>query len=172
MITKRIIQISIATLFILTSSLAFGQINVDTDERIRVWQRKRELEKFSKMKESKVIEYTWEMLTKIDEGCYLMEMPQQHYYYLGDITSSRNGNYLRSGKGICSTANEYYQCTWKRDFKHGKGIMQKADGSFICAEWKWDKLQKDKARPATDEEIVAFKEEIERLHSLVRMCKR
>ena len=50
--------------------------------------------------------------------------------------------------------------------------MQKADGSFICAEWKWDKLQKDKARPATDEEIVAFKEEIERLHSLVRMCKR
>ena len=111
MITKRIIQISIATLLILTSSLAFGQINVDTDERIREWQRKRELEKFSKMKERKVIEYTWEMLTKIDDGCYLMEMPQQHYYYLGDITSSRNGNYLRSGKGICSTANEYYQCT-------------------------------------------------------------
>ena len=60
MITKRIIQISIATLLILTSSLAFGQINVDTDERIREWQRKRELEKFSKMKESKVIEYTWD----------------------------------------------------------------------------------------------------------------
>ena len=76
MITKRIIQISIATLFILTSSLAFGQINVDTNESIREWKRKRELEKFSKMKESKVIEYTWEMLTKIDEGCYLMEMPQ------------------------------------------------------------------------------------------------
>lgn len=56
--------------------------------------------------------------------------------------------------------------------RNGKGIMQKADGSFICAEWKWDKLQKDKTRPATDEEIVAFKEEIERLHSLVRMCKR
>ena len=56
--------------------------------------------------------------------------------------------------------------------RNGKGIMQKADGSFICAEWKWDKLQKEKARPATDEEIVAFKEEIERLHSLVRMCKR
>ena len=76
MITKRIIQISIATLFILTSSLAFGQINVDTNESIREWKRKIELEKFSKMKERKVIEYTWEMLTKIDDGCYLLEMPQ------------------------------------------------------------------------------------------------
>ena len=76
MITKRIIQISIATLFILTSSLAFGQINVDTNEHIREWQRKRELEKFSKMKKRKFIEYTWEMLTKIGDGCYLLEMPQ------------------------------------------------------------------------------------------------
>ena len=76
MITKRIIQISIATLLILTSSLAFGQINVDTNESIREWKRKRELEKFSKMKERKVIEYTWEMLTKIDDCCYLLEMPQ------------------------------------------------------------------------------------------------
>ena len=76
MITKRIIQISIATLSILTSSLAFEKINVDTNESIREWKRKRELEKFSKMKERKVIEYTWEMLTKIDDGCYLLEMPQ------------------------------------------------------------------------------------------------
>lgn len=76
MITKRIIQISIATLLILTSSLAFGQINVDTNESIREWKRKIELEKFSKMKERKVIECTWEMLTKIDDGCYLLEMPQ------------------------------------------------------------------------------------------------
>lgn len=42
MITKRIIQISIATLFILTSSLAFGQINVDTNKHIREWKRERE----------------------------------------------------------------------------------------------------------------------------------
>ena len=125
MITKRIIQISIATLFILTSSLAFGQINVDTNESIREWKRKRELEKFSKMKERKVIEYTWEMLTKIDDGCYLLEMPQQYSYYLGDITSYRNGKYLRSGKGICSIANEYYQCTWKKTSNMVKGLCRK-----------------------------------------------
>ena len=41
MITKRIIQISIATLLILTSSLAFGQINVDTNKHIREWKRER-----------------------------------------------------------------------------------------------------------------------------------
>ena len=49
MITKRIIQISIATLLILTSSLAFGQINVDTDERIREWQRMAEKERIGKV---------------------------------------------------------------------------------------------------------------------------
>ena len=65
------------------------------------------------------------MLTKIDEGCYLMEMPQQHYYYLGDITSSRNGNYLRSGKGICSTEKSITNAPGKETSNMVKGLCRK-----------------------------------------------
>ena len=114
----------------------------------------------------------WQVVCRIADTSTFMCTLDTTSFYLGNITSLKSGKTIRSGYGISLENGRVYIGNWKRDLKHGKGIMQKEDGSFICAEWKWDKLQKDKARPATDEEIVAFKEEIERLHSLVRMCKR
>lgn len=112
----------------------------------------------------------WVLAFRVDESSLLIVKTVSRVCYVGEV-SERRGKFLRQGKGICKEDGQYCLCQWKRDFRHGKGIMRQEDGAVVACEWRWDAIVKDSIRPASEEETAQFNEAVERLEKLMKLVR-
>ena len=73
-------------------------------------------------------------------------------FYLGNITSLKSGKTIRSGYGISLENGRVYIGNWKRDFKHGNGIVEN-DSTILSGVWEWGKPKREKMHNASESEI-------------------
>lgn len=123
----------------------------------------------------KNIEKGWKNLSEVEDNALLLISLQGDSYYMGNV-SGKDKNLLRNGRGITvavdSTKRGAHMGLYKRDARHGEGIMMKSDGTVVCAKWRWDNIIKKTERPATKEEIEKFEEEVERVYGIAEMATR
>ena len=94
----------------------------------------------------------WQVVCRIADTSTFMCTLDTTSFYLGKITSLKSGKTIRSGYGISLENGRVYIGNWKRDFKHGNGIVEN-DSTILSGVWEWGKLKRGKMHKASESEI-------------------
>ena len=77
----------------------------------------------------------WQVVCRIADTSTFMCTLDTTSFYLGNITSLKSGKTIRSGYGISLENGRVYIGNWKRDFKHGNGIVEN-DSTILSGVWE------------------------------------
>ena len=94
----------------------------------------------------------WQVVCRIADTSTFMCTLDTTSFYLGNITSLKSGKTIRSGYGISLENGRVYIGNWKRDFKHGNGIVEN-DSTILSGVWVWGKPKRGKMHKASESEI-------------------
>ena len=94
----------------------------------------------------------WQVVCRIADTSTFMCTLDTTSFYLGNITSLKSGKTIRSGYGISLENGRVYIGNWKRDFKHGNGIVEN-DSTILSGVWEWCKPKRGKMHKASESEI-------------------
>lgn len=94
----------------------------------------------------------WQVVCRIADTSTFMCTLDTTSIYLGNITSLKSGKTIRSGYGISLENGRFYIGNWKRDFKHGNGIVE-SDSTILSGVWEWGKPKRGKMHKASESEI-------------------
>ena len=94
----------------------------------------------------------WQVVCRIADTSTFMCTLDTTSFYLGNITSLKSGKTIRSGYGISLENGRVYIGNWKRDFKHGNGIVEN-DSTILSGVWEWGKPKIGKMHKASESEI-------------------
>lgn len=94
----------------------------------------------------------WQVVCRIADTSIFMCTLDTTSFYLGKITSLKSGKTIRSGYGISLENGTVYIGNWKRDLKHGNGIVEN-DSTILSGVWKWGKPKREKMHKASESEI-------------------
>ena len=94
----------------------------------------------------------WQVVCRIADTSTFMCTLDTTSFYLGNITSLKSGKTIRSGYGISLENGRVYIGNWKRDFKHGNGIVEN-DSTILSGVWEWSKPKRGKMHKASESEI-------------------
>lgn len=104
------------------------------------------------IKEEEPVAQEWQVVCRIADTSTFMCTLDTTSFYLGNITSLKSGKTIRSGYGISLENGRVYIGNWKRDFKHGNGIVEN-DSTILSGVWKWGKPKREKMHKASESEI-------------------
>ena len=91
----------------------------------------------------------WQVVCRIADTSTFMCTLDTTSFYLGNITSLKSGKTIRSGYGISLENGRVYIGNWKRDFKHGNGIVEN-DSTILSGVWEWGKPKREKMHKASE----------------------
>ena len=116
---------------------------------------------------------------KVSDDLYCLYDDQGDVVYVGEARMLKAKDaYFRSGRGICRYAMadpdgnkvyEYCLCNWKRDSRHGPGILVKEDGTYHKALWKWDKRRQLLQKELSAAEVEETNAMLEMFHTTLRV---
>lgn len=104
------------------------------------------------IKEEEPVAQEWQVVCRIADTSIFMCTLDTTSFYLGKITSLKSGKTIRSGYGISLENGRVYIGNWKRDLKHGNGIVEN-DSTILSGVWKWGKPKREKMHKASESEI-------------------
>ena len=106
----------------------------------------------SAIKVKEPVAQEWQVVCRIADTSTFMCTLDTTSFYLGNITSLKSGKTIRSGYGISLENGRVYIGNWKRDFKHGNGIVEN-DSTILSGVWEWGKPKGEKMHKASEREI-------------------
>ena len=104
------------------------------------------------IKEEEPVAQEWQVVCRIADTSTFMCTLDTTSFYLGNIISLKSGKTIRSGYGISLENGRVYIGNWKRDFKHGNGIVE-SDSTILSGVWEWGKPKREKMHKASESEI-------------------
>lgn len=171
--------------FVLWNVAALAQTNWQgqAENQIRLWQQENNAARNDSYnrptkgnRHSTEYEKSWKEIAHVTRADYLLVSEGGEAYYLGERKITAEKKYIRDGQGVCvekmDTAYVAYSGQFKRDSRHGGGLLKQSDGSVIYGIWKWDKLKKGTERPASAEEIEKLEKDVIRIEKAVGVVQK